>query len=441
MKLTFRGGIHPPGHKALTREQEITVLASVEKVYLPLKQHTGAPCTPLVKVGDMVKKGQKIAEGQGFVSAPVHASVSGQVIAVEEMPILTGEFVPCLVIQNDSRDEWHDSVRPQHNPEKLTPAQLRDIVREAGIVGLGGATFPTHVKYAVPEGKSIQSVIINGAECEPYLTSDYRLMLEAPELIIRGLQYIMKMVNCNQGIIAIEDNKMDAYELMREKALPYEHISVVACKTKYPQGSEKQLIYACTGKELPFGKLPLDLGVLVNNVGTAAAICNAVEKGIPLVSRVVTVSGDGIKNPGNYLVPIGTLFKDLLVQCGGFTGEVEKIIAGGPMMGKAVYTYETPVIKGTSGILVMKRAAAKDNKERNCVRCAKCISACPLRLRPTTLATLAKYNKWADLEVNKVMHCIECGSCAYVCPAHIPIVQYIRRGKQEIAKAKAKAAQ
>ncbi len=439
LKLTFRGGVHPPGYKELTQKEKITSLLKFEKIYLPLAQHTGSICSPLIQVGDVVQKGQKIAEGQGFITAGVHASVSGEVIAIEEMATPTGGFVPCIVIQNDGKDEWHHSVKAQSQPGNLTAKQLREIVREAGIVGLGGAAFPTHVKYDIPEGKKVNTVIINGAECEPYLTADYRLMLEDAESIIKGLKYIMKMVDCNQGIIAVEDNKLDAYQILSEAAKDNPQISVVLCKTKYPQGSEKHLIKACTGQELPFGKLPVDLGVVMNNVGTAVAVCQAVEKGIPLVSRVVTVSGDGVKKPGNYLVPVGTLISDLIAYCGGFTGEIAKIIAGGPMMGKALFTANMPIVKGTSGILVLKQKETKQEKERNCVRCAKCVDACPLKLMPTDLVTLAKQKNWAEMEENKALHCIECGSCAYVCPAHIPLVQYICHGKREIKASKTAA--
>jgi len=440
IKLTFRGGIHLAGYKELTKAHKIINFAGPERVYIPLAQHLGAPCEPLVQAGDVVKKGQKIGEGKGLVTAAVHASVSGVVEGIEKMPSPAGNYASCVVIKNDGSDEWHESVQARANTEILSREVLVEIVKEAGIVGLGGATFPTHVKYSFPPDKGVETVIINGIECEPYLNSDYRLMLEYTGEIIRGLQYIMRMAGCSQGVIAIEDNKMDAYQILKEAAQGLPGIQVVACREKYPQGSEKQLIYACTGKELPFGKLPLDLGVLVNNIGTAVAVCQAVEKGVPLISRVVTVSGDGIKKPGNYLVPIGTLFRDLLAACGGFSGEIGKIIAGGPMMGKTVYTDLIPVVKGTSGIIVLKKATMFTSCERNCVRCGKCISACPLGLRPTTLAALAKQQRWEAMEENKAMQCIECGSCTYVCPAQIPIVQYIRRGKQEINACKSKIA-
>lgn len=440
LKLTFRGGIHIPGLKEQTKNKKIQFPPLPEKVWIPLVQHLGTPCKPLVQTGDLVKKGQKIAEGQGFVTAPIHASVSGVVASIEKMPSPSGNYVPGIVIENDGKGQWHESVCPRPQPQSLTPAELGEIVREAGIVGMGGAAFPTHVKYNIPPDKRVETVIINGIECEPCLTADYRLMLEETAAIIRGLQYIMRMAGCSQGVIAVEDNKMDAYELLKETAADLPGITIAACKEKYPQGSEKQLISACTGKELPFGKLPLDLGVLVNNIGTAVAVCQAVEKDIPLISRVVTVSGDGIRQPGNYYVPIGTLFRDLLNYCGGFTGEVSKIIAGGPMMGKTVYTDMLPIIKGTSGILILKKPAASLAKERSCVHCGKCVAACPLRLRPTTLVSLTKQQKWEELEENKVMQCLECGSCAYVCPANIPMVQYIRRGKEEIAGTRAKSA-
>jgi H+/Na+-translocating ferredoxin:NAD+ oxidoreductase subunit C len=439
-KATFKGGIHLVGHKELTSGLKTLPAVVPDRLYIPLSQHIGAPCAPLVVVGDEVKKGQRIGEGKGFVSSPIHASVSGKVVAIELKEHPGGSFVPCIVIENDGKEEWAESVNPHKDPAALSPEEIRQIIFEAGIVGLGGATFPSHVKYSPVEGKKIDAVILNGVECEPFITADHRLMLERPERIVSGLRYIMRSVGCDKGAIAIEDNKMDAVSLLQKAVAAEKNISVVVLKEKYPQGSEKQLIYACTGKQVPAGALPLAVGVIVNNVGTAAAIADAVENGIPLIERYVTVSGTGIRQPGNYLVRIGTLFRDLIAQSGGYVGGIERIIAGGPMMGKTVFSDELPVVKGSSGIVVMQKEAAQEVKEYTCVRCAKCIDVCPAFLEPTSLVKMAKRSAWEEAESCDVMSCIECGSCVYSCPARIPLIQYIRRAKQAVLASKTKAA-
>lgn len=438
-KATFKGGTHLHGQKERTQSLATIVANVPDKVYIPLSQHTGAPCSPLVQPGDEVKKGQKIGEGKGFVTSPIHASVSGKVAAIETKEHPGGNFVSCIVIENDRQEQWADTVQPRLNPQDLTPEEIRKIVYEAGIVGLGGAAFPSHVKYSPVEGKKAEIVILNGVECEPFITADHRIMLEKPERIIAGLRYIMKAVDCPQGVIAIEDNKPDAIAIMEKLVAEDPRISVTVLAEKYPQGSEKQLIYACTQREIPVGGLPLDVGAIVNNVGTAAAVADAIELGRPLIERIVTLNGDGIANPANYSVRIGTLVSELIAQSGGFTGEIEKIIGGGPMMGKALSSADVPIVKGSSGILVLQKIQAAPEKEYNCVRCAKCIDACPAFLEPTTIVKLAKRGLWEETEKNDVLNCIECGSCVYVCPARIPLVQYIRRAKQAIMAARAKA--
>jgi electron transport complex protein RnfC len=437
-RATFRGGIHPDGNKELTSGLKTIAARIPDRVYIPLSQHIGAPCVPLVVTGDEVKKGQKIGMAKGFVSAPIHASVSGTVVGIELIEHPGGSFVPCIIIENDRKEEWDDSIAPHENPAALEPEELRSIILEAGIVGKGGATFPTHVKYAPVEGKSVDTVILNGVECEPYLTTDHRLMLERSEKIVAGLGYIMRSVGCDRGIIAIEENKMDAVAVMEKAAATVENITIVVLREKYPQGSEKQLIYACTGREVPVGGLPLAVGVIVNNVGTASALADAVELGIPFIERNVTVSGPGIRNPANYRVRIGTLFSELIEQSGGYNGEVEKIIAGGPMMGKTVFSDGCPVVKGTSGIVLFTRKEQQTGREYPCVRCAKCIDVCPAFLEPTSLARMAKRKAWEDAEKSDVMSCIECASCVYACPAQIPLIQHIRRAKQAVLAAKAK---
>jgi electron transport complex protein RnfC len=439
-KATFRGGIHVTGHKELTSRAAAITATVPDRLYIPLSQHIGAACVPMVTIGERITKGERIGESKGFVSSPIHATVSGEVVAIEVMEHPGGSFVPCIVIANDRLEEWHESIRPTPDPAKLSPEEIRTIILDAGIVGMGGATFPSHVKYAPVEGKSADTVILNGVECEPYLTSDHRLMLEKADRIVAGLGYIMKSVGCQRGVIAIEDNKMDAVAVLQQVVGANPAISVVVLKEKYPQGSEKQLIYACTGREVPVGGLPIAVGVIVNNVGTAAAIADAVELGIPLIERYITVSGDGIKNPANYLVRVGTLFSDLIAQSGGTVGDVERIISGGPMMGKTVFSAEVPVVKGSSGIVVMQKPPEARPNEYPCVRCAKCVDACPAFLEPTSIVKLAKRSKWEETETANVMSCIECGSCVYVCPAQIPLIQYIRRAKQAVLAAKAKAA-
>jgi H+/Na+-translocating ferredoxin:NAD+ oxidoreductase subunit C len=439
-KATFKGGIHLVGHKELTSGRKTLPAAIPDRLYIPLSQHIGAPCAPLVVVGDEVKKGQRIGEGKGFVSSPIHASVSGKVVAIELKEHPGGSFVPCVVIENDGREEWAESVQPHDDPAALSPEEIRQIIFDAGIVGLGGATFPAHVKYSPVEGKKIDEVILNGVECEPFITADHRLMLERPERIVAGLRYIMRSVGCDKGAIAIEDNKMDAVALLAKAVAAENNIRVVVLREKYPQGSEKQLIYACTGKQVPAGALPLAVGVIVNNVGTAAAIADAVENGLPLIERYVTVSGTGVRQPGNYLVRIGTLFRELIAQSGGYTGEIERIIAGGPMMGKTVFSDGLPVVKGSSGIVVLKKELTCEAREYACVRCAKCIDVCPAFLEPTSLVKMAKRGAWEETESCDVMSCIECGSCVYSCPAKIPLIQHIRRAKQAVLASKTKAA-
>ncbi|MDD2736422.1 MAG: electron transport complex subunit RsxC [Desulfuromonadaceae bacterium] len=439
-KATFKGGIHVTGHKELTSQATTTVAAVPDKLYIPLSQHIGAACAPLVHVGDRVKKGQCIGDVKNFVSSPIHATVSGSVAAIEVMEHPGGSFVPCIVIENDRLEEWHESIKAHPDPAQLSPDEIRAIVLEAGIVGMGGATFPSHVKYSPVEGKSADTVILNGVECEPYLTSDHRLMLEKSDRIVAGLGYIMKCVGCRRGVIAIEDNKMDAVAVLQEAARSNPAISVVVMKEKYPQGSEKQLIYACTGREVPVGGLPIAVGVIVNNVGTAAAVADAVEFGIPLIERYVTVSGDAVQKPTNYLARVGTLFSELIAQSGGTVGEVERVISGGPMMGKTVFSPDVPIVKGSSGIVVLTKPTGQSRTEYPCVRCAKCVDVCPAFLEPTSIVKLAKRNKWDEAETANVMSCIECGSCVYVCPAQIPLVQYIRRAKQAVLAGKAKAA-
>lgn len=438
-KLTFKGGTHPPHSKKATEQVALEKANAPKVVVLPMQQHIGAPCDPIVNVGDEVKVGQKIGEAKGFVSVPVHSSVSGKVIAIEPRLYSGGTKVTCVVIESDMQDTVHESVKSKGSLEALSADDIKTIIKEAGIVGMGGATFPTHVKLAPPPDKNVDTVILNGAECEPYLTSDHRLMLESPEDVVLGLQALMKALNVKKGFIGIEDNKMDALEIMQKAAAGKDGIKVVALHAKYPQGAEKQLIYACTGREVPSGGLTADAGCVVNNVGTAAAIANAIRTGMPLVERIVTITGEGISNPKNLVVKIGTSFREVIEQCGGFKGNPQKIIAGGPMMGIAQFHLDIPVIKGTSGILVLSEKEAKLPESSNCIRCGKCVEVCPINLMPAGLSANALMERFDQAEGLHAMDCIECGSCSFICPAKRPLVESIRLAKREILAKRRKA--
>ncbi|MCS7201229.1 MAG: electron transport complex subunit RsxC [Dictyoglomus sp.] len=427
--LTFRGGVHPPTKKDLSKSSPITSIALPERFFIPTQQHTGAPAQPLVKVKDYVYKGQKIGDAQSFVTSPIHAPTSGFVRKIGFHPHPTGKPVLTIEIESDGKDEVFPDISPI-SWENLSPDEIRRKIREAGIVGLGGAAFPTHVKITPPPEKKIDVVILNGAECEPYLTIDYRLMLEKPELIIEGLQILMYVLGVKKGIIAIEDNKKDAGEILKKYLK--KDMEIVVLKTKYPQGSEKQLIKAILGREVPSGGLPLDVGVIVNNVGTACAIAEHFKTGLPLISRGVTVTGEGIKEPKNLNVRIGTPVFKLIEECGGFSDVPGKVIFGGPMMGVTIYSLATPIVKGTSGVLVFPRSFIKNNDTLACVRCGRCLDVCPMNLIPTVIAEYSRLRKTELAEKEGALDCMECGSCSYICPSRRPLVQWIRMAKSEI---------
>ena len=435
-KRSFRGGVHPPEAKKLTEKKFIKVLPIPQQVSIPIQQHIGAPSEPIVEKGDTVKVGDKIAEARGFVSIPSHASISGTVKAVEERPHPLGVKVPCVVIVCDQEADQNGNFQFEEKYLELSPDEMRDRIREAGLAGMGGAAFPTHVKLSPPAEKPIHTFILNGAECEPYLTSDHRLMLEKPKEILLGVQIIMKILGCEKGFIGIENNKPDAVSVMRKTISEMGlELQVLSLRVKYPQGAEKQLIKAVTGRQVPSGGLPMDVGCLVQNVGTAAAAYEAVAFKKPFIERVVTVTGNGVKEPKNVLARIGTAFSYLFDYCGGLTDSYGKIIMGGPMMGIAQYTDEVPVIKGTSGIVVIKESQSKRDAEGTCISCARCVDVCPMGLMPTTLVSQVKFERLAEAEANNLLDCIECGSCAYLCPAKINLVQWIKFGKVQAAKA------
>lgn len=437
-EYTFFGGIHPRSYKELSNKYPIEEHLPKSQVIIPLQQHIGAPCTPLVKVNDYVKVGQKIGEANGFVSAPVHSSVSGKVVAIEDRPSSSGKLVKSIVIESDGEFNYDDNIKPNEDIDNLKPEEIRQIVRDAGIVGMGGAMFPTAVKLNPPPDKKIDIVILNGAECEPYLTADHRLMLEKPVDIVHGLLAIMKALGASKGYVGIEDNKKDAIKEMKKSCKEFGDIEVAVLKTKYPQGSEKHIIKAITGREIPSGKLPADIGVVVDNVGTAFAIAEAIKFGKPLIERVVTVTGEGIMTPKNLRVKIGTPFRELIECCGGFKGIPGKVISGGPMMGMAQYSIDVPVIKGTSGILVLPedRIALKDPKP--CIKCARCVDACPMNLLPLFISAYSLKNDFNKCEEYHALDCIECGSCSYVCPSKRPLVESIRLAKREILRKRKK---
>ena len=432
MKLTFKGGVHPPSTKGLTKDLPIKVLKAPEKLFVPLRQHIGAPCEAVVSVGDAVKKGQIIGKSDAFVSAPVHSPVSGKVLSIEAYYHPGGVKTPAIIIENDFQDEWDPEIKPIGDYNSLSNEQIREAVKNAGIVGMGGAAFPTHVKITPPPDKEVKYIIVNGAECEPYLTNDYRAMIEYPEEIIYGLKAVMKLFGLKEGYIGIEDNKPDGIKSMKEALGDDSSVKVCVLKAKYPQGSEKHLIKAITKKEVPSGKLPVDVGAIVINVDTAVSIANTLKTGRPVVDRVVTVTGDGINSPCNLRVAIGTPFNEIIKEAGGLKSNVKKLISGGPMMGICQYSLDTPVIKGTSGLLALTPKLINDKKELPCIRCGKCVSACPMGLMPLYLSMYSKKEDFENMKKYNILDCIECGSCSFACPSFKNPVEYIRMGKAKL---------
>lgn len=434
MLRTFRiGGIHPPENK-LSAGKPITPLAVPKQVIIPLSQHIGAPAQAVVKKGDMVKVGTLIAKAGGFVSANIHSSVSGKVNKIDNALDASGYKRPAVFI-DVAGDDWEESIDRSDALVKectLTPKEIVDKIAAAGIVGLGGATFPTQVKLMPPPGSKAELVIINAVECEPYLTSDHSLMMEKGEQILTGVSLLMKAVNVDKAVIGIENNKKDAIEHLSRLAAAYPGIEVMPLKVQYPQGGEKQLIDAVIRRQVKSGALPISAGAVVQNVGTAYAVYEAVQKNKPLVERVVTVTGKGVANPSNFLVRIGTPINILIEAAGGIPEDTGKIIGGGPMMGKALISPEVPVAKGSSGILILNKEESVRKPMQNCIRCAKCVSVCPMGLNPTLLMTATEFTNWELAEKNYITDCIECGSCSYTCPANRPLLDYIRQGKGKV---------
>ena len=435
-KLTFVGGIHPFDGKSLTKKKRIKDILPTGDLVYPLSQHIGAPAKAVVKKGDHVLGGQMLAESGGFVSAPILSSVSGTVKAIEPRRVVTGDLVMSIVVENDGKYE-DVGFAPKANVDKLSKQEILDLIRDAGIVGMGGAGFPTHVKLSPKNPDGIHYVIANCAECEPYLTSDYRRMVEEPMKLVEGLKIILRLFDNAKGIIAVEDNKSDCIETLTKLTKDEPYISVKTLKTKYPQGGERQLIYAVTGRKVNASMLPADVGCIVNNVDTIVAVYHAVAEGRPLIERIVTVTGDAVKSPRNFRVKIGTSYQDILEQAGGFGVTPEKIICGGPMMGFGMFQLDVPTTKTSTALLAFQRDDVSRAKPTACINCGRCVEVCPGRVVPSKLADYAEhFDEEAFLE-NYGMECCECGCCSYVCPAKRPLTQEIKSmRKLQLAKRK-----
>lgn len=430
-RKTFKGGAHPYDGKKMSRECPIEILNPGDTLVYPLSQHIGAMAKPLVKAGDRVLVGQKIAEKGGFISANIHSSVSGTVKAIEKRLVATGGMVDSIIVENDG---MYEEAAPifSGNPDELSKDEIIKIIEEAGIVGMGGAGFPTNVKLSPKNADIIDSIIVNGAECEPYLTSDYRRMVEQTDKLVKGLKIVLKIFPDAKGYFGIEDNKPEAIEALLKATENEDRIEVVPLKTKYPQGGERSMIYAVTGRKINSKMLPADVGCIVHNVDTIYAIYNAVYNGKPLIERIVTITGDAVRTPKNFQVRIGTSFRELIDAAGGFTTEPEKIISGGPMMGFSFFNIDVPVVKGSSSLLAFIKDDVSHKEPSACIRCGRCAAACPEHLLPMKLAALAGQNEPEEFKKLGGMECVECGCCSYVCPAKRQVTQSVRSMKKLI---------
>ena len=435
-KLTFHGGIHPYDGKDLSKDKPMKVIVPKGEMVYPLSQHIGAPAVPVVAKGDRVLTGQMIAEAGGFVSAPIYATVSGTVKAIEPRRVVTGDMVNSIIIDNDGLFE--EVTYTPHDPTAVSKQEIIELIKTAGVVGMGGAGFPTHVKLSPKEPEKIEYVIANCAECEPYLTSDYRRMMEEPEKLVEGLKIILRLFDNAQGILAVEDNKPDCIEILKNLTKDEERITVKALKTKYPQGAERQLIYAATGRAINSSMLPADAGCVVDNVDTIVAIYHAVKEGKPLMNRIVTVTGDAVNDPRNFYVRIGMNYKDLIEEAGGFKTEPEKIVSGGPMMGFALFDLNVPTTKTASALLCMTKDEVSAMEPSPCINCGKCAEVCPSRLIPKKLAVCATHGDEEGFAANYGMECVECGCCSFVCPAKRHVTQSIKSMRKNLLAKKKK---
>jgi len=439
--LSFRHGVHPPESKELTEGVPIRRMPFPDEVVLPLRQHAGKPAKLLVKPGDRVERADKIAEADGFISVPIHSSVAGVVKEIGWWPHPDGSMAEAVRIEVEGDSPQIPRPRMIPHWEDLDPKGIVDAVQRAGVVGLGGAAFPTHVKLLPPEEFPIEALLINGAECEPYLTTDHRTMVEFPDRVFLGIRIMMKTLGVDRCVVGIERNKPDAIEALEAKLPTDLDITIQPLTVKYPQGAEKMLIHAVTGREVPTGKLPMNVGTVVQNVGSIACIAEIFETGLPLIERVVTLSGPGVVHPSNLIVPVGTKLKDVLDFCGGFQGDVTEIIFGGPMMGPSQPDLETPLIKGTTGVVVLTSAESKPRPTYGCISCGRCLDACPVFLNPTSLGLLAQAARFEEMEEEyHLADCMLCGSCSYVCPSNIPLSQMFGMAKAQLYRLKTRAA-
>ncbi|ADL04241.1 electron transport complex subunit RsxC [Lacrimispora saccharolytica] len=436
---TFKGGIHPYEGKELSENKPVQVLQPKGEMVFPLSQHIGAPAKPLVAAGDQVLVGQKIGEPGGFISACVISSVSGTVKTIEPRLVANGSMVQSVIIENDGKYQTVEGFGKERDPKSLSKEEIRNLVKEAGVVGLGGAGFPSHVKLTPKDESKIDTVIVNGAECEPYLTSDYRMMLEEPESIIKGLTIILQLFDNAKGVIAIESNKPEAIKQMTELVKDEPRITVCPLQTKYPQGGERTLIYAVTGRKINSTMLPADAGCMVDNVDTVISIYNAVAKSIPLIRRIITVTGDAIANPQNYNVRIGTSYTELLEASGGFQAEPAKVISGGPMMGQALFDYNVPVTKTSSALTCLTKDEVAEHAPSACIRCGRCVKVCPGNIVPQMIMEAAERSDMERFIKLNGMECCECGCCAYICPARRPLTQAFKEMRKEVAASRKKA--
>ena len=434
ISLGFRHGVHPPEEKELTNQLPIRRMPFADELVFPLRQHAGKPALLCVKVGDHVERGDTLGEADGFMSVPIHASAAGTVVDFDWWPHPDGSMAMAVRLKVDRYAP--QVARPRLVPrwEGLTPAEVVLAVQRGGVVGLGGAAFPTHVKLAPPKDSAVHTLIINGAECEPYLTSDHRTMVEYAPRVLFGIRVMMRSLGVRKCVVGIERNKPDAIEAMRAAVPADLAVEILPLTVKYPQGAEKMLIKAVTGVEVPSGKLPVTVGVVVQNVGSVAAIAEVFETGLPLIERIVTVSGHGLRRPANLIVPVGTKLRDLLAFCDGLTADAAEVIIGGPMMGQAQANLDAPVIKGTTGVVVLAKNETREQRSWPCIHCGRCLEACPVFLNPSMLGDLARVGRYDEMSANHLADCMLCGSCAYVCPSNIPLAQLFQASKTALRR-------